>query len=140
MSTDFYRVADCKVAAILVAGNTLALDPTHPPRQVLYATLRRIEAETGLNLSALRAVVRPTEVRYTHTIEDIARALGISIREANARLERLGYQFRNDDDAWELSIKSLERKAAIAIDVEDDESISIHWCRDVIDELREVSA
>ena len=140
MSTDFYRVTDCKVAAILVAGNTLASDPIHPPRQVLYATLRRIEAETGLNLYALRAVVRPAEVRFTHTIEDIARALGISIREANARLEQLGYQFRNDDDEWELSIKSMERKSAIALDDEDDESISIHWNRDVIDELREVSA
>ncbi len=129
-----------KVNAILSIGEAIARVPGVKPGIAMAATLTVIHENTGLIIESLRKVL-PAAVDPICSLNptQVGERVGLSARAINARLQSLGFQFKNDRDEWELTDTGQRWAEALPFSRNGHSGYQILWNPAVTELIREVA-
>ena len=125
------------VAALILLGDRMASLPGVKAGIAMAATLTAVNAVTGLDVTAFRAILPPAD----HPIcslnaMKVGKELGITAVAANIRLESAGFQVRNERNEWELTKKGEKWGEALPYSIRGHSGYQILWNPAVVNELK----
>lgn len=129
-----------KVNAILSIGEAISRVPGVKPGIAMAATLTMIHENTGLAVESLRKVLPAAdEPICSLNPSQLGERVGLSARAINARLQSLGFQFKNDRNAWELTDPGQQWAEALPFSRNGHSGYQILWNPAVTEVIREVA-
>lgn len=129
-----------RVNAILSICEAVARVPGVKPGIAMAATLTVIHENTGLAVESLRRVLpAANEPICSLNPTQVGERVGMSARAINARLQSLGFQFKNDRDEWELTDAGQQWAEALPFSRNGHSGYQILWNPAVTELIREVA-
>jgi len=129
-----------RVSSLLLIGDAVAKVPGVKAGIAMAATLTCIQENTGLSIETLRrALPAANEPTCSHNATQLGKLAGISAKTANQRLARLGLQFRNERDEWELTDAGKAWAEAMPFSRNGHSGYQILWNPAVVEQLKAVA-
>jgi len=129
-----------KVNAILSIGEAISRVPGVKPGIAMAATLTVIHENTGLAVDSLRKVLPAAdEPICSLNPTQLGERVGLSARAINARLQSLGFQFKNERNEWELTDPGQQWAEALPFSRHGHSGYQILWNPAVTEVIREVA-